>query len=456
MVTFAPTSRWYPLRPHAEQQRLWTSPARFRVAPCGRRSGKSELLKRFAIKVAMTAHNVPDYRVLLGGPTWQQARRVFWRDIQALCPTWALRGQDRRRAISQGEMTVDFINGAQLVVTGLDQPQRAEGAPLDFVGIDESADVKESAWLENIRPGLSERGGRAWLVGTPEGRNWFWQLAQRAQEEQIHHPELWSHHTWPSSDILPPEEIAIARAELDIRTFSQEYEASFLDVTGRVYYGFQRDVHAVERLPYDPKSPLLIGFDFNVAPGVAIICQERLYEGTNPKVDRDSLVAAVIGEVWIPSDSNTGRVCGEIIRRFRSHNAPVEIYGDASGGARGTSQVDGSDLDLIRQHLSPVFDNRLVPQGERLQWFVPRANPSVRARINAVNSRLESASGEVRLLVDPSCKHLIQDLEAVSWAAGRDLDKKSSPMLTHISDALGYLVCERWPLTDRGMVVTQL
>lgn len=448
-MTVAPTDRWYSLRFHAEQRALWASPARFRVAPCGRRSGKSELAKRFGVRLAVAPQRFGDARYLFCGPTYQQSKRVFWTDLKKLIPTWALLGQDRRKAISEGELTICLMNGAIIQVTGLDAPQRAEGVAVDFAAVDEAADVREEAWIEHIRPGLSERGGQAWLIGTPEGRNWFWRLAQRAQEEHAAHPELWSHHTWPSGDILDPAEIEIARAELDARTFSQEYGASFLDVTGRVYYGFNRDVHAVEHLPYDPKSPLMIAFDFNVSPGVAVVCQERLYKGTNPRVPRNVLVAVVVDEVWIERDSNTPRVCAEIVRRYREHQAHVEIHADATGGARGTSQVDGSDLDLIRKHLEPVF-------GERLEWCVPRANPSVRARINAVNSRLESADGNVHLLVDPTCRHLVEDLEGVTWSDTGDLDKKTSPMLTHITDALGYLIHEKWPLSERSAVVTRL
>ena len=78
------------------------------------------------------------------------------------------------------------------------------------------------------------------------------------------------------------------------------------------------------------------------------------------------------------------------------------------------------------------------------------------SRINSLNSRLESADGKVHLLVDPSCRHVIQDLEGVCWSDSGDIDKKSSPMLSHISDALGYIAHEKWPLTGREAVVSQL
>lgn len=447
----ATMTRWYPLRSHREQSRLWSSPARFRVAACGRRSGKSELAKRKGVSKAVSPSPYPDFRVLFGGPTYQQAKRVFWSDVKKLVPRWALLGRDPRKAISEGELTIRLQNGAEIIVTGLDAPMRVEGSPLDFVVCDESADVKESAWLEHIRPGLSERGGEAWLIGTPDGRNWFWQAAQKAQDDDS---GLWSFHTWPSSTVLDPEEIAIAKSELDERTFAQEYNASFLDATGRVYYAFDRDVH-VEQVTYDPKLPLILCMDFNVSPGTATVCQEQPYTGDNPAVDRTKPVTVVLSEVWIKNNSNTIRVSEEFLSRHRDHKGELWVYGDAAGGARGTSQTQGSDWDLVRKCLDPVFGARQVPMTggriltleDRFYVDVPRANPAVRSRINAVNSRLRSASGTVRMIVDSSCKHLIEDFEGVCWDDKTgDIDKKSSPMLTHLSDGLGYYVAKEHPL----------
>ncbi len=459
-MTSATLTRWYALRPHAEQRRLWESPARFRVAACGRRSGKSELAKRCGVRKAISPSPYPDFRVLFGGPTYQQAKRVFWGDVKKLVPQWALLGQDPRKAISEGELTIKLRNGAEIMVTGLDAPMRVEGSPLDFVVIDESADVKEEAWLEHIRPGLSERGGQAWLIGTPDGRNWFWQAAQKAQEDIA---GLWSFHTWTSATVLPAEEIEIARAELDQRTFQQEYEASFLDATGRVYYGFRRELHADERLTYDPTLPLVLCFDWNVNPGTCAVVQEQKYRGSNPAVA--STFTAVIDEVWIPTDSNTQRVCREIIERYGSHPSDVIAYGDATGGAKGTAKVEGSDWDIVRRCLEPTFGSKTSPAAygakvihvpSRFEIRVLPSNPRERVRINAMNSRLQSADGKVHLLVDPRCVHMIQDLEGVSYRQGTsEIDKKSSPMLTHLSDAVGYYVAYEFPMTEQIWEVQQ-
>ena len=66
-------------------------------------------------------------------------------------------------------------------------------------------------------------------------------------------------------------------------------------------------------------------------------------------------------------------------------------------------------------------------------------------RINCVNAQLRNHAGKYRLLVHPSCQHLIKDLEQVCWKAdphGNPLSEldKSDPMRTHVSDAVGYLI----------------
>ncbi len=103
----------------------------------------------------------------------------------------------------------------------------------------------------------------------------------------------------------------------------------------------------------------------------------------------------------------------------------------------------GSDWALIREALSAVFPS--------LSFKVPKANPRERVRLNAVNARVRSADGDVRLLVDPDeCPHLVDDLEGVALkkdGSGEvDKDPNKYRMLTHMSDALGYYVAARWPI----------
>jgi chromosome partitioning protein len=75
---------------------------------------------------------------------------------------------------------------------------------------------------------------------------------------------------------LSPEELASAREDMDELSYLQEYEASFVTFQGRAYYGFTDANTLPVRQLYNPDAPLLITFDFNVAPGVAAVALSQL------------------------------------------------------------------------------------------------------------------------------------------------------------------------------------
>ena len=427
------TPRWYPLRPHPEQQRLINSKARFRVVPAGRRSGKTERAKRYLVRTALAETGWADARYFLAAPTRDQAKAIFWQDLKALLPPWSI------AQIRDGELMLRLITGTEIWVIGLDKPQRMEGRSWNGGIIDEVANVKAGAWPENIRPALSDRKGWCWLIGVPEGRNHYYEMWKRATAGDD--PD-WDGFSWPSAEILPPEEIASARRDLDEMTFAQEYEASFVNFEGRAYYPFAEATHCAQ-LAYDPVRPIALCFDFNVDPGIAVVVQEqRLPNGQDG--------TGVIGEVHIPRNSNTPAVCRRLLQDWGKHAGRVTCYGDATGGARGTARVQGSDWDLVKAELRPTF-------GERLAFKVSPANPPERTRINAMNTRLRAGDGAVRLMADPArAPHLVKDLEGTRLLKGGsgEIDKKADAMLTHMSDALGYYVAAEFPIVSRRLTTS--
>ena len=427
--------RWTELNPHQEQSRLWRSDKRFRVVPAGRRSGKTELAKRFGVLSALQTDR-PDAWYVFGAPTHQQAKRIFWRDLKALVPRELMAGRP-----SEGELTIRLVNGAEITVLGLDAPERIEGRQLDWICADEYGNCKPSVWDENIRPALSTRGrpGGGWLIGVPEGRNHYYEKAIEAQKET--QPD-WDHFHWVSADIMDPEEVEAARRELDELTFAQEYLASFVTYSGRAYYAFDRATHTQSCPEYNPDRPLVFCFDFNVSPATAVVAQELDYQGENPDVAE--VVTAVIGEVYIPRNGNTPAVCRKLVQDWADHPGEVWVSGDATGGAKGTSQVRGSDWDIIRQELKPIYQ-------ERFRYRVPRANPRERVRLNAMNSRLKSAAGTIRMLFNPeAAPYTVNDVEACILLEGGagELDKSHSTQ-THLTDALGYYVEKQHPVTKQ-------
>jgi hypothetical protein len=397
----------------------------------------TENAKRKLIKRALKGSDFYPARYFAAAPTYLQAKGIWWSDLQALLPGEFIVG------ISKSELSIKLINGSEIVVVGLDRPARIEGQPWDGGVIDEIANVKEEAWPENIRPVLSDRNGWCDLIGVPEGRGAYYRMVKHAEAELLQYGKdsEWGVFHWKSADILPAKEIESARRSMDETTFQQEYEASFVSFEGRIYYTFDSTEHTAKlRHMYDPKQPLIVALDFNVAPGVAAICQEM-------SLPNGMFGTGAIGEVYIDRGSNTPAVCRKIAADWGEHQGRVLMYGDATGGAQGSAKVSGSDWELVAKELRPVF-------GGRLEFHVPSHNPAERSRVNAVNTRFKSADGAVRAMVDPfACPHLVEDLEGVRALKGGsgEIDKKIDPKLTHISDAFGYYVAKEFPVADGRM-----
>lgn len=445
MTLAAPTHRWTALRPHPVQHQYWGSPHRFNVVPAGRRSGKTELAKRKLVKCALGATTPWKPRFFAAAPTRDQAKRIFWEDLKALSPSKFI-----ARTPSESDLMIEYVTGAQIWVIGLDVAARMEGQPWDGGVADEIGNVKPGAWGENIRPALSDRKGWCDLIGVPEGRNHYYDMALSAQAQlkELGDKSPWGYFHWKSADILDAEEIEQARRDLDELTFQQEYEGSFINFEGRAYYVFNAELHTAA-LTYDPKRPLIFCFDFNVDPGVCAICQEQVLPGKYEKdklgatlLDKPIFGTGVIGEVYIERNSNTVAVCRKLIADWGKHAGNITCYGDATGGSRGSAKVQGSDWDLIKATLDPIF-------GSRIYYDVPASNPTERSRINAVNTRLQSASGTVHMMVDGTkAPHVVKDLDGVVLLKGGsgEIDKKATPMLTHISDGLGYYIVKKFPI----------
>ena len=437
-ATNGATSRWTQLRAHGEQRRYRSSDARFIVMPPGRRSGKSELAKRKVITRAFKARGLPwsDPRFFLAAPTREQAKRIFWADLKAFIPSELIAGE-----ASESTLTLKLVSGAEISVLGMDKPERIEGTPWDGGVLDEYANMKEKTWGEHVRPALSDRRGWCDFIGVPEGRNHYFHLYNQARQRKIEdgNESPWDTFHWRSEDILPADEIAEAKRDLDPLTFEQEYGGSFVSFEGRCYYPFHEAIH-VRRMSYDPQQPLILCFDFNVAPGVCVVAQElRL-----PGMTGTETGTAVIGEVYIPRNSNTPAVCRKLINDWGSHAGLVLCYGDSSGGANKSSAEEGNDWELIKRDLGKHF-------GDRVVYRVPPINPSERARINAVNTRLKSGDGRVNLVVDGArANNVVLDFEGVQLLKGGsgeiDKAKHRTDGRTHISDALGYYIVAEFPV----------
>lgn len=444
------TAAWIPKhkrKDHAERRRFLDSPARFKWLAAGRRSGKSTdgldcilvghgPLQRDGMPLHRGAFNAPlevdEPTFVVAAPTREMVKRIWWRRIKNRVPEWCIESKD------ETEMALRLINGATILLLGMDRPTRSEGIAIDGAVLDEYAYMKPLAYERSLRPALSTPGrlpGWGMLMGKPSGRNHFFDGWQKARDGKPGHAAF----HWTSAVVVDPAEIEAARQDLDARSFAQEYEAEFLTQSGLVYYAFDRAKHLRADAIYDPQRTLILCFDFNVQPGAAVAVQElELPPWDNPSGPKHTH-SCIVGEVHIPSDSLTSEVCERFHRLFPNHRAPVLYYGDPSGGKRNTV-VQSNDWDMVRENLKRRFAD--------VRDRVGRRAPPIVDSVNSVNSRLCSASGICRVAIHPTAApQTVRDFEGVVWKEDkpdRDIDK-SDLLRTHWTDAFRYHIHEAHP-----------
>ena len=385
------------------QQTVIDSKARFRILISGRRFGKTYLaineLARFA--------RFPNKRVWYVAPTYRQAKGICWIELKD-----KLQKHRWVREINNSDLTVTLRNNSRISLRGADNEQSLRGVGLDFLVMDEFADVNSNAWYEVLRPTLSDTQGHAIFCGTPRGfGNWAYDLYVKGQSDKDW--ESFKFTTLEGGQV-PQDEIEQASSDLDERTFQQEYMASFVNYSGMIYYNFDRKLHLREK--YNNKlSVVYIGLDFNVDPMAGVVCV----------VENNRII--VIDEIQIWS-SNTNEMCDEIKRRY---NCKIKIYPDPSAKQRKTSAGGMTDIAILKN--------------AGFEVFARNSAPFVRDRINAVNAKLKNAKGISSLSIVNSCKNMIKSIERQIYKEGTHVPDKDSGY-DHFNDALGYMIEYNFPL----------
>ncbi len=378
---------------------------RFRVLVSGRRFGKTFLAMGELIRFACSRNNNKCWYV---APSYRMAKQILWESLKS-----ALLPKNMVMRINESDLSMILINGSLIALKGAENYDSMRGMGLDFVVIDEFADIDKRAWYEVVRPTLSDTGGHALFCGTPKGFNWAYDIYQAGLDAEQADWSSFQYTTLEGGNV-PDEEIHAARNDLDERTFTQEYEAGFVNFEGRVYYNFNREENCIGI--ENDGSELHIGMDFNVNPMTAVVANVT-----------DNVIK-VFGEVNLYG-SNTYEMVGEIRRRYGDQRCI--IYPDPTCNANKTSAGGKTDLSILQEN---GFPSRYRHGGL-----------AIRDRVNAVNAKLKSASGNISLFVDPKCKNLVQCLERQIYHEGTSQPDKTAGF-DHMNDALGYFVEYLYPV----------
>jgi len=399
-----------PFRLSKPQYKILRDPHRFKIVNAGRRFGKTYVSGSMILEQI----SIPKSKVWYVAPTWNIAKEVMWDDWlpNNIPQEWLAEPPNKM------DKTYKFINGSILYIKTAEIPEHLRGSSLNLVVMDECAFIKDDAW-EIVSPALADKQGKAILISTPKGYNWFYDLYQRAREN----PKVWAtfQFTTLEGGNVKPEEIELQKEQMSPKMFAQEYLASFENLASRVYDMYDRLENGCELNPDWGKGncDVHVGIDFNVNPMTAAIAVK----------DRDNII--FFDEIVEPN-SNTQVLCNAIRKRFPY--ADIFAYPDPTCRKRQTSAAVGeTDYEILRRN--------------RFHVLCPKAPYSSRDKFNAVNTAFLNAKGERHAFVVTGnrCTNLKKALNGYCYRKdGEDTDKSGG--LDHISDAAAYLLCYLKPI----------
>tara|TARA_R100000329_G_scaffold47684_1_gene44342 strand:- start:922 stop:2190 length:1269 start_codon:yes stop_codon:yes gene_type:complete len=251
---------------------------RFNVLVLHRRAGKTVMMINHMLRSALM-NPLPNSRYAFLSPTFKQGKATAWDYIK----TYA--GKIPGTKFNESELRCDLPNGARITILGAENDQALRGIFLDGCVFDETQSIKPTIFPEIIRPALADRKGWCVFIGTPKGRNYFYELYEQAKENKD-----WYSCVFKASDtkILDEEELKAAKEVMSKDLYEQEFECSFQAAITGSYYG-----HIIESLakegrvgdvPYDDNLDVETWWDLGLNDSTSIWFAQR-YKGEIRLID---------------------------------------------------------------------------------------------------------------------------------------------------------------------------
>jgi len=260
---------------HAMEGHRWV------VAVCHRRMGKTVAAVNHLIMKALECQKErPRFAYI--APTLKQAKLVAWDYLKHYTDPVPEREQ------RESELMVNLPGGRRVTLFGADNPDAIRGAYFDGVVLDEYGLQPPNLFPEVVRPLLSDRQGWATFLGTPNGRNEFYRVWQRAQQDET---GQWAGVMFKASQtgIITAEELVDARAAMTEEQYLQEYECSFEAAVRGSIYGSELDAARQEGritlVPLDPILPVHTTWDLGMGDATSIWFSQHTKTGEVRLVD---------------------------------------------------------------------------------------------------------------------------------------------------------------------------
>lgn len=388
---------------HDSQYRIFHDSNRFIVLAAGRRFGKTVLA---LTKVITKALEVKKSKIWYIAPTYRQAEMIAWKMLQEMIPKNLISKKN------EVKLEIILINGSEISLKGADNDDSLRGVGLDGVILDEYASMKQNVWQEIIRPMLADRKGWAFFIGTPKGKNHFWELWMKGVRKE--HGFFSYQMKTEDNPFIPRSEIKEAKDLLNDRYFKQEFEASFEDFVGLVWPEFNHKEHVIDPFVIPSHWQRVASLDFAITGTTAsLICA----------IDEDGTL--YITEEYYQQNKRVSEVSESL-----KGKAPV-FYADPAGRHKV----------INRNGVMFSFFDEYTDHGMIL---IPAQN-EVSAGINRVAEFFKAK----KIKIFKTCVNLIDELSKYHWSDEKEtssgvLEPKVFKSYDHACDCLRYLVMSRF------------
>jgi predicted phage terminase large subunit-like protein len=240
---------------HPAQAVIHDHKARFKIVAAGRRFGKTVFSIIRCFEEALATENKYGIKydssseVIYVGIDREQAKRNAWPYVLQFA-------REIEKATGLVVRTLEKtslvhlppeLGGCRIRLLGMDDPDAARGMKLRYAVLDEYADMPPRVWPEIIRPALADVRGGALFIGTPKGRNHFYELVEKA----VGDPD-WGVFNYSMDDnplIQEDERKALAKEYTNGSEdlYEQEVKAKFVASEGQLFRADQFKV--IDQMP---------------------------------------------------------------------------------------------------------------------------------------------------------------------------------------------------------------
>jgi hypothetical protein len=258
-----------PYKPRDAFKPFHSRKSRWALMVAHRRAGKTVATVNDLIKASLTCER-QDGRFAYIAPQYNQAKDIAWHYVKRFSlPVPGVQ-------FNESELRIDYPNGSRIRLYGADNPDRMRGLYFDGVVLDEFGSMRESVLSEIIRPALADRQGWAVFIGTPAGKNQFYDLAKLAEAS----PDwFYAQIRASESGLLPAEELEASRQMMNQDEYDQEYECSFEASIRGSYYGdlmsTARDEGRITSVPVDTSLRVNTAWDLGISDSTAIVFYQQ-------------------------------------------------------------------------------------------------------------------------------------------------------------------------------------